>query len=290
MAAFNVDLLDDLARGKIVLFVGAGASKSAIPRNGGTFKGWAEFLDSACLKISDVKIKNIISSRIKSKDYLIASELLKENLRDQWTDLLSSEFQQAANTSRLHKALINLGQRVIITTNFDKLIENAWSECSPARYPTVVSDVDHKVFRLFRNNDPYIIKLHGTIDSPEKIIFDKTSYQREAFANQFYRDLIGTLLLTHTFLFIGFSMDDPAISSILESHAFRFFDSRPHYIFIPGKDEPIVDELSKKVRKLFVMKYPAKNNHIALVESLEKLAEQASERKRIILTPQIPAA
>src|SRR5471030_911612 len=101
MAAFNVDLLDDLARKKVVLFVGAGASKSASPRNGGSFKGWGDFLDDACLKVSDEKIKKIISSRIKSKDYLIASELLKENLADQWTTLLSDEFQQAANTSRL---------------------------------------------------------------------------------------------------------------------------------------------------------------------------------------------
>ena len=290
MAAFNVDLLDDLARRKVVLFVGAGASRAATPRNGGSFKGWAEFLDDACSRVTDGKIKRIISARIKNKDFLIASELLKENLADQWTGLLSTEFQQAADTSRLHKAIINLGQRIIVTTNFDKLIENAWSECSPARYPNVVSDVDNKVFRLFRNDDPYIIKLHGTIDAPEKIIFDKTSYQRDAFANQFYRDLIGTLLLTHTFLFVGFSMDDPAISSILESHAFKFFDSRPHYIFTSGKDEPLVDELSRKVRKLFVMKYSSKNNHIALVESLEALAKEAEERKRIILTPKVPTA
>lgn len=285
--AFNVDLLDDLARRKVVLFIGAGASKSAKPRGGGTFKNWAEFLNSACLKITDIKIGRKISTRIKNKDYLIASELLKAHLGEQWTRLLSAEFQQAADTSRLHRALIGLDQRVIVTTNFDKLIETAWSDCSPERYPNVISTVDHKVFRLFRNDDPYLIKLHGTIDTPEQIVFDKSSYQREAFANQFYRDLIGTLLLTHTFVFVGFSMDDPAISSVVESHAYKFFDSRPHYIFTSGPADSAVDDLSKTLRKLFVIRYPARNGHVALVEAIEELVLKTNERRRIISTPRV---
>jgi hypothetical protein len=285
--AFNADLLDDLARRKVVLFVGAGASKAAKPRNGGVFKDWAEFLTDASANVGDEKKRKQIVSRIKNKDYLVASELLKDYLGEQWTRVLSAEFQRAADTPRLHKALISLDQRVIVTTNFDKLIEYAWADCRPNRYPNVISTVDHKVFRLFRNDDPYVIKLHGTIDAPDAIVFDKTSYQREAFANQFYRDLIGTLLLTHTFVFIGFSMDDPAISSVIESHAYRFFDSRPHYIFSAGSSDPAVDELSKTLRKLFVMRYSPKNGHIALVEAIEDLVNAVNERRRLIAIPRV---
>lgn len=287
---FNSDLLDDLARSKVVLFIGAGASKAAKPRGGGVFKDWAEFLTGACAQIGEPEKEKQILSRIQNKDYLIASELLKLHLGEQWTRLLSAEFQQAAATPRLHKALIELGQRVIVTTNFDKLIETAWSDCSPQRYPNVVSTVDHKVFRLFRNDDPYIIKLHGTIDQPEAIVFDKSSYQKEAFANQFYRDLIGTLLLTHTFIFIGFSMDDPAISSVIESHAYRFFDSRPHYIFTPGAPDAAVDELSKTLRKLFVIRYSPAKGHVELVQAIEALVRAVAERRRLIATPKVHLA
>lgn len=288
--SFNVDLLDDLARGKVVLFIGAGASKSANPRSGGAFKDWAEFLTDANAQVQDTKVKKIVTERIKYKDFLIASELLKTNLGEQWSRLITAEFQQAAETSRLHKALIGLGQRIIITTNFDKLIETAWSDSLPERHPTVISTVDHKVFRLFRNDEPYLIKLHGTIDAPESIVFDKTSYQREAFANQFYRDLIGTLLLTHTFLFVGFSMDDPAVSAVVESHAYKFFDSRPHYIFSSGTPNLAVDELSKTLRKLFVLRYSPKNGHIALVEAIEELIEKVVERRKILSIPKISPA
>lgn len=286
-AIFNVDLLDDLARRKVVLFVGAGASKSARPRAGGTFKGWSEFLETACAKIEDGAIQKIIKKPIKEQDYLIASELLKQNMGEGWARLLSDEFQQAAETSRLHKALIGLDQRIIVTTNFDKLIESAWQDSMPDRYPNVISNVDHKVFRLFRNDDSYLIKLHGTIDAPEHIVFDKSSYQREAFANQFYRDLIGTLLLTHTFLFIGFSMDDPAVASVVESHAYRFSDSRPHYIFTSGVANPVVDDLSKTFRKLFVIRYSAKDGHVALVEAIERLIADTNERRRILAIPKV---
>lgn len=279
---FNVDLVNDVAKRKVVLFVGAGASKWAIPTAGGSFKGWAEFLEHACANVTDAKTKKIIKERIKKSDFLIASELLKNNLGDEWLRILSAEFQQAADISRLHKALIALNQRVIVTTNFDKLIETAWGNSHADRYPTVISTVDHKAFKLFRDDEPYLIKLHGSIDDPTGIVFDKSSYQKIAFANQFYRELIGTLLLTHTFIFIGFSMDDPAIALFLESHAYRYVDTRPHYIFTPGRPIPQIDDLSRSLRKLFVLRYSEKDEYVALAEGLEQLETAAQGQRRLL--------
>lgn len=280
---FNVDLVDDIARRKVVLFVGAGASMWARPRAGGTFKTWLEFLNFACTKVTALSARGLITRCIKKKDYLIASELLKNELGEEWRRILSAEFQQAADVSRLHRALIALDQRIIVTTNFDKLIETAWADSTQERYPSVIAKVDQKAFRLFRDDDPYLIKLHGSIDEPETIVFDKTSYQRTAFANQFYRELIGTLLLTHTFIFVGFSMEDPAISLVVESHAYRYPDTRPHYIFSSGISNRAIDELSKSLRRLFVVRYSEKNNHVALAEGLEALGYEARERRRLSL-------
>jgi NAD-dependent SIR2 family protein deacetylase len=278
---FNADLVEDVAKRKVVLFIGAGVSRWAIPRAGGSFKSWAEFLTHACTSVSDPKTKKLIQTCIKKGDFLIASELLKNSFGDRWRTILSAEFQQAADISRLHAALVALDQRIIITTNFDKLIENAWADTARDRYPSVISKVDQKAFRLFRDDDPYLIKLHGTIDEPDSIVFDKTSYQRVAFANQFYRELIGTLLLTHTFVFVGFSMDDPAISLVVESHAYSYSETRPHYIFTPGPTKLPIDELSKSLRKLFVLRYSERNNHLALAESIEELGQEAQMRRRL---------
>lgn len=278
----NADLGDDIAKKKVVLFVGAGASRWATPRGGGSFKGWGEFLTDAAKMLPTASLRKLVNGRVKAGDFLIASELLKRNLGAEWQRLLADEFQQAADIPRLHKALINLQQRLVITTNFDKLLETAWHDSAPPRYPNLITRLDAKVFRLFRDDEPYLIKLHGTIDDVDTIVFDKSSYQRNAFDNQSYRDLIGTLLLTHTFLFVGFSMDDPAVASIVDSHAFRYADTRPHYIFTPGTPKPPADDLSRSLRKLFVLRYPDKDNHVALAEALEQLAEFGKERHRLM--------
>lgn len=278
---FNADLVDDIAKRKVVLFIGAGASMWANPRAGGKFKSWSDFLSHACTKVGNLSARRLIHGCIRKSDFLIASELLKTELGEEWRRILSAEFQQAADISRLHRALISLDQRIIVTTNFDKLIEAAWAEITRDRHPSVISTVDQKAFRLFRDDEPYLIKLHGSIDEPDGIVFDKTSYQRTAFANQFYRDLIGTLLLTHTFIFVGFSMEDPAISLAVELHAYRYSDTRPHYIFTSGSRNQRLDELSKTLRKLFVLRYSEKNRHAALAENIEALAQEAKERRRL---------
>lgn len=276
---FNADLVSDIANRKVVIFVGAGASKWAKPHSGNSFKDWAGFLESASKKTSR-RIQLIVKQRLEANDYLMASEILKAELVEDWPTILVSEFQQAADVSRLHKAIISLNQRIVVTTNFDKLIENAWNDSNTTKYPNVISKIDQDVFKLFRNDDSYLIKIHGSIDEPGLIVFDKTSYQRTAFANRFYQDLINTLLLTHTFLFIGFSMDDPAVSLLVESHAYRFSETRPHYAFVSGKKQSEIDAISRKIRRLFILRYSDANHHEELAALIESLAEEGSNRRK----------
>ncbi|SHM15459.1 SIR2 family protein [Rhizobacter sp. OV335] len=276
---FNADLVDDVARRRAVLFIGAGASRWAKPASGGSFKDWTQFLIAANAKISIRRVRTLIADLISAQEYLLASELLKSNLSDEWIELLKSEFQQVAEVSRLHKALIDLNPRVVVTTNFDKLIETAWSTASGDNYPTVVTEIDGNAFRLFRDDEKYLIKLHGSIDTPQGIVFDKTSYQGAAFNNRYYADILATLLLTHTFIFVGFSMMDPAVTMIVESAAYRFPSTRPHYIFQSGKAIPEVDGLWKRLRKLYVLRYSDADHHAALAEQLEELGAMATKRR-----------
>lgn len=276
---FNADLVNDIAQRRVVIFMGAGASKWAMPHDGIPYKDWPEFLRYANTKVRSKSLRKIVETMIVDLDYLMASELIKRALEDKWLPLLSEEFQKAADISRLHKAVVALDPRIILTTNFDKLIENAWNQAGATKYPTIVSKIDSVVFKLFRDQDNYLIKIHGSIDSPENIAFDKTSYQRDAFSNRNYIELLSTLLLTHTFLFIGFSMTDPAVSLIVEGSAFRYPETRPHYIFQAGRAATEVDSLWKQIRKLYVLRYSPEANHAALATQLEALAKAALKRR-----------
>ena len=287
---FNADLVNDVALRRIVVFAGAGVSKWAAPVDGELFKDWPEFLRHANSKIDSKAKRKMIESQIVERDYLMASELLKGALDDKWITLLSQEFQKVAEVSRLHRALIDLKPRIIITTNFDKLIETAWNQAPGEYYPNVLSTVDSSVFKLFRDGENYLLKIHGSIDVPAGIVFDKSSYQRDAFSNRYYADLLSTLLLTHTFIFVGFSMSDPAISLIVEGSAHRFPDTRPHYIFQSGQAVVDVDALWKKLRKLYVLRYAAVNRHLALALNIEALAKAGAERRAEVAAANIAAS
>ena len=75
-------------------------------------------------------------------------------------------------------------------------------------------------------------------------------------------------------------MDDPAVSLLVESHAYRYSETRPHYAFFSGKNQPEIDNLSKSIRRLFILRYADFNRHIELAEQIEALAVAGNQRRK----------
>lgn len=273
-----------LARQRVALFVGSGVSASAITRSGRRLSTWEKFLRDTLRQISEEDMSDLIKQHLDRNDYLFAAELIKHAVgNDQWVRLLVEEYSQMAKPSSLQKALIDLDQRLIITTNYDKLLEDAWSSAKPSanRFPTVVDVVDSESFSLFRSQDYHIVKIHGTIDRTKGLTFSRGDYVQNAFGNIYYQDFLRTCFLTHTVLFVGFSMADPSISLLTELMAFSYPSCRPHYIFLGGRQPREIVEISKRMRKLSIMEYSEENDHSELVDSIVALKEQMIERRRI---------
>jgi hypothetical protein len=100
------------------------------------------------------------------------------------------------------------------------MLENAWrdNDTTSTHYPKVLNSATPAAFNMLRDDSKYIIKLHGDIDNISEMIFTKTEYIKGAFENNIYSEFLSVLFLTHTFLFIGFSMNDPAISQLWALH------------------------------------------------------------------------
>ncbi|MNT26569.1 hypothetical protein D3C72_1621500 [compost metagenome] len=213
----------------------------------------------------------------------MACEVIKQGVEDlgKWRDLLYEEFSMIGDPSDLHKAIVGLNQRVIITTNFDKLIENTWPlvNGSAHHYPVVASEVRPELFRLFRDDKSYVVKLHGSIDNPDNIIFARTDYSKLAFSNWIYGEFINTILMSYTVMFVGFSMSDPAISQLIEVYAQKFPSLRPHYIVQPSGSG--MTEISKTLRKLYVLEYDnPKDDHAELPHLLNSLAKEGAAKRK----------
>jgi len=280
---FNSDLLDDLAREKVVLFLGAGVSASAITATGNRIAGWPAFLERMC-KLTQDPIKTQVAALIRQGDFLLACEILQSALADSWEKHLTAEFGQKAQPSELHAAIIALQQRLVLTTNFDKLLEVSWeSDPSETHYPTVISSINDSVFKVLKDHSrKYIVKIHGTIDDIQTVVFSRSEYIKLAFGNVSYSSFIENLLLNYTFLFIGFSMDDPAIISLMEMYALRYKQARPHYIVTGRSVEDNIVDIFKRLRKLNFIKYNDEGNHRNLPPLVRSLAQQASDRRREI--------
>jgi hypothetical protein len=272
------NLIEDVARRKCVLVLGSGVSKNSLNNAGNRPSDWKEFLNKASEEING---KNEIRKQIASGDYLTACELIKKEIgRDDYNTLIRNEFLTPAfKYSDIHKHILNLDSRIVITPNFDKIYDTYASTITNG---TIIvkkySDTD--IADCIRRPEPVIIKIHGSADSPDSLIFTRKDY---AMARTKYRDfysLIDALSITHTFVFIGCGTNDPDIRLILEEYSFRFSQNKKHYIIMPKNAiHKKVREIISETMSLKALLYDSKDNHVELTASLEKLVKEV-ELKR----------
>lgn len=277
--ALNADLINDLAKQRAVLFLGSGVSASASTNAGRRIKQWEPFLRDCAQMVGDSDARTLATKLIDDKDFLMACEILRRRLDERWAELLHDEFGQIAAPSALHHALVALDQRIFVTTNFDKLLESAFDQSGSTHHPQVITRLGADAFKMLRDDRRYLVKLHGSIDDPESFIFTKAEYIERAFENVLYGDFIRTLLATHTFVFVGFSMSDPAIASLVEQYAYRYPGGRPHYILQSGPLSVDIVETNKRLRKLYAIEYDPANNHAELVDLVNALVDGMKSRR-----------
>lgn len=282
---FTPDLLDDFIRGRVAIFLGAGVSAGVNTRTGKPIETWASFLQATADAVTDKGVATEVKDLVSQGDYLFACEILKEHLNDQWESILKDEFEKIGSPSRLQEVILSLGARVTITTNFDLFIESHWEKLNPeaTHHLQVKNGVSSDCFSIFRDDKPCLIKLHGSINHTESMIFSLSDYAEKAHANWQYSSFMETLLCTHTVIFIGFSMRDSAITNLLEIYAQRYPKNRPHYAFMPDFDSDRKMRIMKKYRKLFIIPYRSKNDHRQLIQHIDNLQKQIIERRRLTL-------
>jgi len=116
--------------------------------------------------------------------------------------------------TELHAALAKLPASTFITTNYDTLLEKTFSSLGE-RFNVVMNDED---VSLLNAEKPAIIKLHGSIENPQTIVFslkkEPTSRENREVLDSYLRALFATSLV----LFVGYSVQEEWFQELYERY------------------------------------------------------------------------
>jgi hypothetical protein len=234
-------LIDSLATGEAVVFVGSGASAPA------DLPVWRPFLQN----LLERAIAHSRSTRhsqsqhaigewdltkglIDDGQYLLAAEMLQRHF-DQITfaRYIEDVFGRVTAPSGIHLAIARLPFSLALTTNFDKLLETAYREP-----PNVITWANPgAVFEAIRLHRFAIVKIHGTVGDAQSLRLTRTHYRMNTHENPAFTDCLRSLLLWKTLLFVGYSLRDSDLLSIIDEGRVKFGrDFGPHFAIMPSSE------------------------------------------------------
>ncbi|MET3117983.1 hypothetical protein AAKU64_002207 [Undibacterium sp. GrIS 1.8] len=119
-----------------------------------------------------------------------------------------------------------------------------------------------------------LLKTHGSANTPQEIIFTRNDYAKARTKYVLFYEILKSLVLTHTFLFVGCGTDDPDIRLLFEDVQFAHGRMPFHYMTLP-RDEvhPAVLEVASESMRLKFMEYSSDNGHEELTNSLKDLVK-----------------
>jgi len=280
--------------------VGAGLSVAA------GFPTWLDLLDTLHARV--VRARNrqhrtlAVGGRYLGRlqaidDVLWRAQEYRRLLGEQsFATTLGEQFQRRRlpRTTPL-RTLASLKFRHYLTTNYDDLIEQAlrasrqpfdtlvWgTEQSTGKAAQFVRDIGNRQARR------QVVYLHGRYDAPQTCVIADADYYKRYVATDETQKRLFAVFLTHSILFVGFSMNDPELTALLRIVRGLFREVTPwHYAIMPLPANERVEVATAYYQYRFGVTpifYEATPRHEGLTDVLEMLRRDArrggKQRKR----------
>lgn len=192
---------------EVVIWAGAGLSISAGYPSG---KELCEILLHNLPKSE----KELINNNLLLPDLAEEIYRIKGNNRNSIIRILKKTYLDIKpKTTECHDKIALIPHfKTILTTNYDKLLEDSFGD----KAQLILSN-NHIPY--FEKNKTEIFKVHGDLTLPESIIITKSDYNNFFTLNKeddIYWTVIKERLSTKSVLFIGYNLEDPNISVIFE--------------------------------------------------------------------------
>lgn len=300
MRKFPRSLVEALRQGRVLPFVGAGVSRSVHDRLGRpAFPTWVELLERAGEWLREEQ-KPEEAERLGEclggprPDFLTAAQIARAGLSGRrWGDFLRRQFnlqseQIEPSSMELARAIWSLGSNLLITTNYDRVLEWACERSTDCHCWPTHAPAEHTRALEGKFEYPAVWHLHGTIQQLDSIILTTEDYQRlyplerGEHVRREYDSALSTLrslLAIKHFLFIGFGFNDHYfLQEVLQvNEAFRG-NVGPHYALIHGNDR---ERMLPQARELGLELICFEDFGAPLVRTIRELASARQEEPAI---------
>lgn len=174
-----------------------------------------------------------------------------------------------------HRLIAATDYRGIITTNYDRLLENAVAQVRGQVPGTFThNDVGVMAEALFYP-DLFIFKMHGDIHASGSIILTARDYDHMLLRSPHVRALLFGVLLNYKLLFVGYSLSDSDFNLVLGELTLLFENYvLAHYALVPTPGAFESDHLLERMN-IELLPYDPADNHRAVLDVLRQLHDIA---------------
>lgn len=242
------ELLEAVARSRVVPFIGAGMSKPmGMPL-------WGEALKELLGRLPGAD-GAAINGQIDSGQYLAAAQALVEHDDVQTTHFVRNKFRvRKMNPAGPMMLLPRIAKGCVITTNFDDAIELVY-ERNNVRFDAYMhGKQEHNFFPRLVRGDSCLLKLHGDADNPATHILTEAQYA-DGYGRpfDFHKPLpkaLRQVFVSQSLLFLGCSLEQDWTLKLFEKAKQADEYAIPnHYAILPAP-EKASDKHQKATRLL----------------------------------------
>ncbi len=219
-------LINAIKNNNLIPFVGAGVSMGLKDnQDNPIFKSWTNsLLDAVEILRAEHKIDKAINIETELKispiDYLAIVSKIHKYLNSNWNTYLKQTFDKSFETInqdnlQIPKEILKINN-LVITTNYDDVLKWACENKNDLiewNKKALYGQVDSLKQPPSKQTIWY---LHGKISNPDDIVFTKESYEETYQKDSGAIEVLKYHLLTKSFIFCGFSLDDPYIKMQIE--------------------------------------------------------------------------
>jgi hypothetical protein len=268
-------LAEAYAAGKVIAFIGSGASLSRGVL--GDFPTWGKIGDrllDACRRqsLADERwissMSEVFKAGLSLKEMLSQLGTIRVKLAREYRAVLLEIFRpRGAQPGPLHRLICSMAFRAILTTNYDELLEISSAELARRRYTWRQATA---ALQDLQAGDRILLKVHGSAEDEESVVLTAAEYERLS-QDKSYAAVLRFLLQDSTFLFIGYGMNDPLdLDRALASHAQDFHSAaRRHYVLLHQADDATRDRLLEQFN-VQVIRYEDHEDLLPFLEGLSR--------------------